>query len=182
MAEQLAFEERLGNRPAVHSHERTARPRARLVNGAGHQFLARAGLTEKQHREVRMGDAHDVGNNPLNDLARPHLFLERGGLLRPPGQVMDAPPQPAVDDRFVNGPNHLGMGKGFHHVVVRPRSHRRHHLRDAPIARRHDDRQVAIQLLDPLERLNAIQAWHLNVQQNHVDRFGLDDCQRLFAV
>ena len=102
--------------------------------------------------------------------------------MRPHGHVRNGPPQPAVVDRIANGPDHVGMHVGFDHVVVRPGSHRRNHLRDAPVGRHHDHGQVAIQLLDLPEHFNAVQAWHPNVQQDHVEQLALDECQRLVAV
>ena len=74
------------------------------------------------------------------------------------------------------------MCEGLDQVVVRPGPHRRHHLTDVPVGGHHDHRQVAIQLLDLLEHFDAVQAWHPTVQQDHVERFALDEGQRLFAI
>ena len=48
--EQLALEEACRDRRAVQLHERIGLPGAEVVNGAGHQLLARAGLAVDQHR------------------------------------------------------------------------------------------------------------------------------------
>ena len=44
MAEQLALQERLGQRAAIHRDEGTLGALAVVVNGAGHQLFARAAL------------------------------------------------------------------------------------------------------------------------------------------
>src|SRR5687767_8351508 len=60
VAEELAFEERLGQRRAVDGDEWTARPMAVLVNGARGQFLSRTGLPADQHRAVGGGELPDA--------------------------------------------------------------------------------------------------------------------------
>ena len=49
MAEQLRFEQVLGNRAAVERDEALVAARARLVNGARHHFLPGAGLAGDEH-------------------------------------------------------------------------------------------------------------------------------------
>ena len=57
VAEQLALEERLRDRPAVHRHERGGGPGAGLVDCPGHELLASSGLARDHHREVGTGDS-----------------------------------------------------------------------------------------------------------------------------
>ncbi len=52
VAEELAFEQRLGQRAAVDGNHGHEAPRAQIVNGAGHQFLAGAALAVNQHGRV----------------------------------------------------------------------------------------------------------------------------------
>ena len=49
-AEQLALDERAGDRGTVHADHRPSAPRAQFVNLRREEFLACAGLTEEQHR------------------------------------------------------------------------------------------------------------------------------------
>jgi len=51
-AEQLAFDERRGQRGAVHVLERTATPAARVVNEPGHRALAGTSFASQQHGRV----------------------------------------------------------------------------------------------------------------------------------
>ena len=66
MAEQLAFDERLGQGAAVDRDERLVGPRALVVNGAGDQFLAGAGFAEDQHGRVRRRDFGDQRANAFH--------------------------------------------------------------------------------------------------------------------
>ena len=57
MAEELGFEQRLGNRPAVDGDERLVAARARPVDRAGQELLARSRVAEDQHARIGIGDA-----------------------------------------------------------------------------------------------------------------------------
>ena len=52
MAEQFAFEKRLGKRAAVNRDHGMKSSWAGSVNGLGHELLARAALARDQHRGV----------------------------------------------------------------------------------------------------------------------------------
>ncbi len=52
MAEELRLEQTLGHRRAIDVHEGRAGPRAGLMDGPREKFLAGAGLTQQQHRQV----------------------------------------------------------------------------------------------------------------------------------
>ena len=65
VAEELALQERLGERRAVDGDERAAGARARRVDGARERALARAGLADDEHR--RLGVRHARGD--VEDLA-----------------------------------------------------------------------------------------------------------------
>ena len=55
VAEELAFQEVLGQRAAVDANERAAAARTEPVDRLGDQLLARARLAQQQHRGVRLG-------------------------------------------------------------------------------------------------------------------------------
>ena len=61
VAEQLRLDEILGDGGAVEDLERLAGARAVLVEDVGHQVLAGAGLTDDDHRQLRVGHALDGG-------------------------------------------------------------------------------------------------------------------------
>jgi hypothetical protein len=58
--EQRALEQGLRNGRAVHRHEGRVPPRPRLVQGPGHQLLARARLPQQQHGQIRGGQRLDI--------------------------------------------------------------------------------------------------------------------------
>ena len=60
MAEQFALQQVLGQRRAIHRHERLSRTRAVLMHGARHQFLACAGLANDQDRGIGLRRPQDV--------------------------------------------------------------------------------------------------------------------------
>ncbi len=59
MAEQLAFDEVLRQRPAIDRHERLIGPQALLVEGSGDEFLAGPGFAEDQHARMCRGHFGD---------------------------------------------------------------------------------------------------------------------------
>ncbi len=59
MAEEFGFEQRLGDGAAVEGHEAVLTPRAGLVEGAGNDLLARAGLAGDEHRGRARCDGFD---------------------------------------------------------------------------------------------------------------------------
>ena len=60
VAEQLAFQQRLGQGGAVEADERPVLARAGVVDGAGHQLLADAALAADQHGGVGAGHPADL--------------------------------------------------------------------------------------------------------------------------
>ena len=59
VAEQLALDHPFGQRGAVHLHERPRRAPAGVMDGVGHQLLARAAFPAQEHRGVACGDLRD---------------------------------------------------------------------------------------------------------------------------
>ena len=79
MAEELRFQQGIGQRPAIDRHKRAPGPAAQVVQGPGYQFLAGAGLPLDQHGAVAAGDIRQDSENLLhqgglgNDVAQPVL-------------------------------------------------------------------------------------------------------------
>ena len=66
VAEELRLQQAVGNRGAVHRHQRPRSPGAPVVEKAGQEFLPGAGLPLDQHRHIEAGDALRIGEQ------RPH--------------------------------------------------------------------------------------------------------------
>src|SRR5690606_39173106 len=69
VAEELAFEQVLGDGAAVDGDERLFRPGAGFVDGAGDHFLAGAALAGDEDGDVGVLDAVDERENPSNRVA-----------------------------------------------------------------------------------------------------------------
>ncbi len=67
--EQLGGGERRRDRPHVHRQAGAVAARAGLVDGAGHQLLAGAGLAAEQHGDLEVGHPADLVPHPLEPLA-----------------------------------------------------------------------------------------------------------------
>ena len=72
MPEQFALKERLGDRRAVDSAEWTSRSVAQVVQRAGQQFLASAGLAVDEHRGARGRELLDETEGRAHAIARAH--------------------------------------------------------------------------------------------------------------
>ena len=63
MAKKLALKQLPWNRGAIDSHQGTLLARAALVDFVGHQFFARSGLAQNEHRSFRGGYHVNLTNN-----------------------------------------------------------------------------------------------------------------------
>ena len=63
VAEELGIDQLRGDRAAVHAPERTAAEGRVLVDGAGDDLLARAGLAEEEHRRAAARDHAGAGHH-----------------------------------------------------------------------------------------------------------------------
>src|SRR5690606_26495157 len=71
VTEKLALEQVPRDRRAVHADQRALAPRARIVDRARDQFLARARFACDQHRRIRIRDELDLPPQRLDRLAAP---------------------------------------------------------------------------------------------------------------
>src|SRR5271169_7226229 len=78
VAEQLALQEGLWNRRAIHGDERPVRPVAVLVDGPGDQLLAGAGGSPDEHRRRRGGNPANLHVDALHDTTRADDRKTRG--------------------------------------------------------------------------------------------------------
>ena len=162
MTEQLALEQLLGNRRAVQRHERLVGARPEVVQAAGNQFLAAAGLATDQdvHRGRRQGQNlpaqrfHRLGHA---EQTRIDLVLETGLLLQAP--VLQH--QAALFQRAPQTAEQALGREGFLDEVVGALAHGLHRHRHVAVPGDHDHRQVAIDRLQVGEQLQAVHAGHI---------------------
>ena len=105
VAEELALDQRVGNRPAINRHERALCPPAAGVNRPGHEFLAGARLTRHQHIDGARRDPFDDRVDMLHGRALAEKVGER---VRP----LDGPPQ-----HLLGGPTARGLEQPLQGVL-----------------------------------------------------------------
>ena len=76
MTEQLALQQIVRDRRTVHRHQRAGPAAAVLVQGLGHQFLARAALAGDQHRGLAGGHAADCVHYLAKRLGATHELVQ----------------------------------------------------------------------------------------------------------
>ncbi len=99
VAEERARQQALGQRPDVHRHEEPPRPRALLVDGAGHQLLSRAGAALEQHGGGRRRDHPRLLDHTADGGALAHDGAEASAVRRPAPQEHVLGRQPLVGRR-----------------------------------------------------------------------------------
>jgi hypothetical protein len=169
VAEQLALEQVGGYRAAVERDERLALARAEIVDRARDQLLAGAALAGDQHRGVAVGDAVDE----LADGADRRAVADDAGHRPGRGQGLTQPPHlaagPAVLDRARDRQLDLIGIERLGHEVPRAGAQRRDRGGDVGLTGDHDDRHVGVAGAHALAQLDARQAGHAHVGDDHVD-------------
>jgi hypothetical protein len=132
-----------------------------LVDGPGHELLARPALSEDRHRDVGM-------EHPLDLLGE---LLHRGGVADEAGHGLRAAeaalqlPQVLGQPSPLRGPSHREQEplpfEGLGHEVVRAGPHRPDRRLDAPRGGHHDDRELRVrrqEMLEHVEPRHVLQA------------------------
>jgi hypothetical protein len=113
VAEQLALDQVVADRAAVNDHEGRAGPPALLVNAAGQDVFAGAGLALEQHRRVGGGDVLEHAEQRAHRQAGAQRFAELALLA---GQNVRAVGFGSQDQIHVaDGEGGAGFDRGFAH-------------------------------------------------------------------
>ncbi len=174
--EQLALEQRLGQRRAGDLDEGLAAPRAVLVQGLREQLLAGAALAEQQHG--------GRGGRHLPDRLehREHLgaladqVVEAVLVLEPLAQRARLLEQPLLLERLLEHDLQLLDVDRLAEVVLRAQLHGLDGGLHRAVGRHHDDHRLRADLLDLGQQLDAVHARHAQVGQHDV---GLDLLEQL---
>ena len=163
VAEELALEQRAGQRRAVDLDEGARAPRRRLVHRARDDLLADAALALDQHRHVGVGDLLEQGAHLRHGATLPEGSVEgavaAGGLAR--GCAAQRPLEGALQLLLLEGLVQEVRGAELHRLDDGRglADHREHHHREAGRA-----------LAQTAQRLEAVEAGHHHVEQHHVGR------------
>ncbi len=166
MAEKFAFQQRFRNGRAVDGHKGRVGPVAVLVNGAGDQLLARAGLPADEYIHRLGGNAADFLVDVLHGRALPHNGIARGARLPQRHRLGH---QPVALDRPADQVQQLGNFEGFEQVIVRTEFRRLNGRLGGAKGRDQDDRQPLLNGVQLPHEFQAAQARHLEIGYHHVE-------------
>ena len=170
VAEQLAFDERFRQRAAIDRDKRLAGARALVVNGAGDQFLAGAGLAQDEHGRLRGRNFGDQRANAIHagrsadqprrafDALQP--ALERAVLLRELALILHAAHQRLDLDELAR----------LREIIERAVSQRGDGRLERRLAGQHDGFGIGAQLLRPGDHIDAVEARHIEIDEQTIER------------
>jgi hypothetical protein len=166
VAEELAVDERVGQRGAAHGDEGT--PLAALVDGAGQKLLAGAALAADQDRHVGSRDLLDLGEQPPHHrgaadhrrgVARAELLLEVAV------PALELAIRGGAPERQQHG---LDVLERLGHVIERARLERADRGLGAAVAGDDDDRQVRRGRAGAEQELLPLHERHAEVERDQV--------------
>jgi hypothetical protein len=182
VAEELAFEQGVGNRTAVHGDEPVRGPRAVVVDGARDKFLPGAALPLNQHGGPTARDASDEFEDLDHFLA---LADQRGGPRAFTERTMQRPivfDQAPVLDGARHGEHQLVEIHRFGDVIVSPLFHRLDRRIDGAERRQQHDGRLRHGLAKRIQQIQTGTGRHADVAQDGVIRDGRGLAQSLGAV
>src|SRR5258706_15449121 len=164
VAEELAFQQRLGNRAAVDRDEGLVGARARAVDRAREELLAAAAFALDEDARVARGDALGFREEVLHqrgtrdDVLAPQLADAR--LLRGAAAVQRERALHVVQELF----GVVGLGQVAEHAALGGRDR----VGDRAVRGEDDHRQSRVRRLDLLEERHAVHAVHAQVGEDQV--------------
>ena len=134
-----------------------------LVNQAGHDFLARAAFSQHEDWNINIGYKRGLGTNLAHGGTgrdKKHIVVKLFHLAR---QILLIFPQTLINDR-----GQLSFLERFGQIVLRSQADGLNHLAGVADAGKHYHFQSRHQLAQLLERLQAVNSRHQQVEQNEV--------------
>ena len=174
MAEELAFEQGLGEGGAVHRHEGPGRARGEVVDHPRHQLLAGAAFTGHEHRGFALSRLADQRDQLLHRLAASDERAHRGGrLLRKHLVVRDQSLQLLSSTGDLEALVDLGAenlrGERLGDEVAGALLHRGDGGFDRAERRHHHHHAIRIVRPELLDDFDAIHSIHLQIGDHHVE-------------
>jgi hypothetical protein len=167
VAEQLAFEELFGDGGAVDGHEGGFGPRAAVVDGLGHDFLAGAGFAGDEHVGAARRDFPDVAQQGEVGRALPDELPGRGGL-ELFAQIPVVPPERVIPQRAGDGGFEGVELERLHRVVERPFLDDLHSLLERGVGGHDHHGQIRVGGLDLFHQLAPAQPRKPEIAQDEV--------------
>ena len=166
MAEQLAFDQFLGNRGAVHLDERPGPAPAERMDPARHELLARAVLAVDQHAAVRRRRRRHL----VAQLAhRGALADHRLGPIDSRPQIAVLRLEPALAQRVADDEHGLFQRQRLLDEVEGPQLDRPDRRLDVPVARNKHDLGIDLPLAQARQRRQTVHARQPDVENDQID-------------
>src|SRR5258708_5960253 len=179
VAEELRLDQLLRDGGAIDLDESVAAAQAVAVDGAPDELLAGAALSEQEHRCGRRRRALDrVPDLAERGAVADHLVARFDGALERPVFV----DQPRLVQRVPDRDEHPLARQRLLDEVERAELRCLDRGAHRAMPRDDDHGQDLVDLTDLLQRLEAVKAAHLDVEEGEVRRLALDEGQRLGAA
>jgi hypothetical protein len=179
VAEQRALDEAFGEGGTVDGDERLVGTGTLVVNRAGEQLLAGAGLALEEHGGARGGHGRDHLHRAAERLAVPYEQPPAPDLHDLAAEGLVLPPQPDHLQRLPHRDlQRLGLDR-LREIVDRPRLDAHDGVLDTRVAGHDDDGDPVAFLLELREQVEPGKAGHAVVGDDEVDGTARDDPHRL---
>ena len=169
MAEQLRLEQVLLQRRAVHLDEVAAGAQRVVVDGAGDQLLAGAGLAADEHGRVALGHLADHAEHPLQRVAGADDLVEVVVLLLLVAQVVELVAEALQLERLLDLDLHLLDLERLLDVVEGPVLHRLDRGRHRAEGGHQDHRRGRVGGAGGAQHVEAVGAAHAQVADHDVE-------------
>jgi hypothetical protein len=181
VAEQLALDDRLRKRPAIHGNEFAVRTRARGVNGPGNELLAGPALAGDQHVALVATKAVDRARQRAHLRRVSHELRGRRAHLQLLFELPVATDQaPALDRLAHRGPDAVHVVERLGQVVEGTAPDAAHGAFDAGVPGHHDHLHLGPLALPALQQLEPTGTTEEQVQKHDVEvRIGEGGRRRL---
>ena len=179
VAEQLAFQQRFGQRAAMDHHQWMITPRAGIVDGASHQFFSRAAFAGDQHRGIGGTDGFNGVHHAPHGRAVAHQLIGTRDLRVLFAEALVFLLRTLMRERLAHLEGDVFGVERLGHVIVGAVLHRRHRGLDRGIAGHHDGDQPRIDLVHAALQFDAVGAAHLDVEQRDIPLLFRHPQQRL---
>ena len=168
MAEQFAFDHRLGQRPGVDRNERAVAAARQVVQRPCDDFFTRAGFAQNQHVCLGPGKGADLFAQAQHGRRLPHQSCAQLlAIAERQAQAAVVQHQCAQGQGTAHAVEQGVAGKGFFQKVVSARAHGLHRQGHITMAGNQQHRQLGVLRVQVRQQLQPVHARHADVTDHH---------------
>src|SRR5579885_598427 len=182
VAEELALEQRVGERGAVDGDEAAVLPLALEVNRPRRELLARPRLAVDQDRRVVLREHADRLEDLVHHAVAAHHVGERVAVRELAAEVVDLVEEATLLEDLLGREEDFLLLEGLGDVVARPLLDRLDGALDARVARDHDHVEIGPPVADLPGEPDAVGAGDLEVHDRQREVLLAEEPQRLGGV